>query len=213
MSELMLEKHRAIQEAFSTVGANVGLGGGRSRPLAEALLTLWHFKGLAGVVSFALRSARVGIPSEGEPWWPELRRLGRRVWAMPVRIPVGVFPDVHPLVLHEDTLVVEALAADQTLVGFGSGWGGQQGRVPAPQHSVPLSSAGGRLAPLVDCPVLLQLVRLQEGLAAVGAHEEVLVHVRAHVRDEVGALAEALAALRALVGLLASVRAAVLDEV
>ncbi|KAL1769524.1 hypothetical protein HispidOSU_027985, partial [Sigmodon hispidus] len=35
--------------------------------------------------------------------------------------------------------------------------------------------------------MLSQLLSLQEGLAAVRAHEEVLVHVCADVRDEVGA--------------------------
>ena len=50
--------------------------------------------------------------------------------------------------------------------------------------------------------MLLQLLRLQEGLAAVGAHEEVLVHVCADVRDEVGALAEGFPTHLALVGLL-----------
>lgn len=37
---------------------------------------------------------------------------------------------MNPLVLHEDALVIEALATDQTLVGFGPRWRGQQGRIP-----------------------------------------------------------------------------------
>lgn len=68
MGELMLEKHSTIQETFSAVGANVGLGGEQPQPLAEALLTLCHLKGLAWVVSFALCSTWVGIPSKKEPW-------------------------------------------------------------------------------------------------------------------------------------------------
>ena len=89
-----------------------------------------------------------------------------------VRIFVGVFANMDPLMLHEYALVVEPLPANQTLVGFGSGGWGQQGRVPEPQEAVALSSSGRGLAPLVDHPMLLQLVRLQEGLPAVGGHAE-----------------------------------------
>ena len=209
----MLEQHRPIQKALSAVGTDVGLGGEEPQPLAEALLPFRHFEGLSRGLSSALCSTWIGIPSKREPGRPELRRLRGWVGGEAVGIFIGVFSNMDPLMLHEDALVVEPLSTDETLVWLGSGGWGQQGRVPEPQQTVTLSSSGRGLAPFVDHPMLLQLVRLQEGLAAVGAHEEVLVHVGAHVRDEVGALAEALAALGALVGLLARVRAAVLDEV
>lgn len=118
-----------------------------------------------------------------------------------------------PLMLHKNALIIEALSTDQTLVGFSSRRRGQQGRIPQPQQGVALSSSGRGLTPLMDHPVLLQLMSLQEGLPAVGAHKEVLIHVGADVRDEVRALAKALAALGALIRLLARVRASVLDEV
>lgn len=76
MGELMLEEHSAIQEAFSTVGTNVGLTGRQPQPLAEALLTFGRFKGLSWGVSSALRSTWVGIPSKREPWGTELRWFG-----------------------------------------------------------------------------------------------------------------------------------------
>jgi hypothetical protein len=214
MGELMLEEHRAIQEAFSTVGTNVGFGRGQyPQPLAETLLTLGHFKGLPLGVDSALCSPWVGIPSKREPWRAELRRFGRWVCSETVCVFVGVFSNMDPLMLHEDALIIEAFAADKTLVGFGPRRWSQQGRISQSQQGVALCPSGRGLAPLVDHPVLLQLVCLQEGLAAVGTHKEVLVHVSAHMRDEVGALAEALAALGTLVGLLTCVRAPVLDEV
>jgi hypothetical protein len=47
VTELMLQKHCRIQEAFSTVGTNVGLGRGQQpQPLTKTLLTRGHFKGL-----------------------------------------------------------------------------------------------------------------------------------------------------------------------
>lgn len=76
MGELVLEEHRAIQKAFSTMGTNVGLGREQAQPWAEALLAIRHFKGLSGGVSSALRSTCVGIPSKREPGGPELGRLG-----------------------------------------------------------------------------------------------------------------------------------------
>lgn len=185
MGELMLEEHRAIQEAFSTVGTDVGLGGEQPQPLAEALLALGHFKGLSWGIGSALCSTWVGIPSKREPGGSELRRFRGWVCQETVCIFVGVFSNMDPLMLHEDALVIEAFATDQTLVWFGSRRRGQQGRIPKPQKGVALSSSGRGLPPLVDHPVLLQLVRLQEGLPTVGAHEEVLIHVRADVGDEV----------------------------
>lgn len=37
---------------------------------------------------------------------------------------------MNPLVLHEDALIIETLATDQTLVRFGPRWRRQQGRIP-----------------------------------------------------------------------------------
>lgn len=72
----MLEEHSPIQETFSTVGTNVGLGGEQAQPLAKALLPFRHFKGLPWGFGSALCSTWIGIPSEREPGGSELRRLG-----------------------------------------------------------------------------------------------------------------------------------------
>lgn len=130
MSELMLQEHRPVEKAFSTVGTNIALRGELTQLLAEALLTLRHFQGLSWGVSSALRSTWMRIAPKGEPGGAELRRLGGRVCYETVCIFVGVFSDMNPLVLHEDALVIEALATDQTLVRFGPRWRGQQGRIP-----------------------------------------------------------------------------------
>lgn len=79
MGKLVLEEHGAIQEAFSTVGTNIGLGGKQAQPLAEALLPLRHFKGLSWGFSSALRSTWIGIPSKREPGGSKLRWLGSLV--------------------------------------------------------------------------------------------------------------------------------------
>lgn len=79
MGKLVLEEHGAIQEAFSTVGTNIGLGGKQAQPLAEALLPLRHFKGLSWGFSSTLRSTWIGIPSKREPGRSKLRWLGSLV--------------------------------------------------------------------------------------------------------------------------------------